>query len=486
MLTGELRNKIDSIWTMLWTEGSTNPLTNIEQITYMIFMKELDNAELKKEEDAHVLGISHESIFPKDKPEYRWNTFKNFGNSQELYGLMVSEIFPFIRDLKGDSDDTAFSKYMKDAIFQINQPSTLQKLISVIDQLPTGDSDVQGDIYEHLLSKLQTSGTNGQFRTPRHIIKMMVNLVKPKPDDVISDPAMATAGFLAGAGEYLRDHHGDLLLNPKTRDHYHNNMFHGNDTDRTMLRIGAMNMMLHGVENPQIFYRDSLSESNDERDKYSLILANPPFTGSLDYETTSKSLLTMTKTKKTELLFLALFLRTLKPGGRAAVIVPDGVLFGTSNAHKSIRKAIIEDNKLEGVISMPSGVFKPYAGVSTAVLLFTKTNSGGTDKVWFYNMENDGFTLNDNRSPIEENDIPDIIERFSNMEGEEGRERTDKSFLIPVEEIIENGYDLSINRYKEIVYEEVEYDEPGVIIGRIKDLNRESQEILGKLEELVE
>lgn len=486
MLTGSLRNKIDGIWTMLWTEGSTNPLTNIEQITYMIFMKELDNAELKKEEDALVLGIPHESIFPKDKPEYRWNTFKNLGNAQQLYELMVSEIFPFIKELKGDSDDTAFSKYMREAIFQINQPSTLQKLIAVIDELPTDDADVQGDIYEHLLSKLSTAGTNGQFRTPRHIIKMMVALMKPQPGDIISDPAMGTAGFLVAAGEYLREHHGDLLLNPSTREHYHNHMFYGNDTDRTMLRIGAMNMMLHGVDNPQISYRDSLSESNTEKDKYTLILANPPFKGSLDYDSTSNDLLTVVRTKKTELLFLALFLRTLKPGGRAAVIVPDGVLFGTSNAHKNIRKAILEKNKLDAVISMPSGVFKPYAGVSTAVLLFTKTNSGGTDQIWFYDMQNDGFSLNDNRTPIDENDIPDIIERYQNLEAEKDRERTDQSFLVPVEEIIKNGYDLSINRYKEIVYEEIEYDDPFEIIDRIKKLNSESQEILAELERLVE
>ncbi|GEB29895.1 type I restriction-modification system, M subunit [Enterococcus casseliflavus] len=468
MITGTIKSKIDNIWTTLWTEGSTNPLTNIEQLTYLLFMKDLDRAELEKEKNSEVLDLEYTSVFPKENPEYRWHTFKDLGDTQEMFSLMQQEIFPFIKTLSGENDDTAFSRYMKDAIFQINKPGTLQKVVEALEELPTEDRDMQGDIYEYLLSKLATSGTNGQFRTPRHIIKMMVDLMAPTPQDIISDPAMGSAGFLIAASEYIREHHPELFLDSILSKHYHNNMFHGNDMDSTMLRIGAMNMMLHGVDNPQIEYQDSLSQDNLEREKYSLILANPPFKGSLDYDTTANDLLASIKTKKTELLFLALFLRTLKPGGRAAVIVPDGVLFGSSKAHKDIRKEIVENNKLDAVISMPSGVFKPYAGVSTAILIFTKTEIGGTDNVWFYDMKADGYSLDDKRNPIKENDILDIVERFKNRDQEIERKRTEQSFMVPVEELEENDYDLSINKYKEIEYDEMEYEEPLEIIKRIK------------------
>lgn len=481
MITGTIKNKIDNIWTVLWTEGSTNPLTNIEQITYLLFMKDLDRAELAKEKGMEVMGENYSPIFPDDKPEYRWHTFKDLGDAQQMFTLMQQEIFPFIKQLNGTNDDTAFSRYMKDAIFQINKPSTLQKVVASLDELPTEDRDIQGDIYEYLLSKLATSGTNGQFRTPRHIIKMMVELMEPNPQDIISDPAMGSAGFLVAASEYLREHHQDLFLDQKLNKHYHNNMFHGNDMDSTMLRIGAMNMMLHGVDNPQIEYRDSLSQDNLERDKYSLILANPPFKGSLDYESTANDLLASIKTKKTELLFLALFLRTLKAGGRAAIIVPDGVLFGSSKAHKDIRKEIAEKNKLEAVISMPSGVFKPYAGVSTAILIFTKTEIGGTDNVWFYNMQADGYSLDDKRNPIDNNDIPDIISRFKVRKKEIDRNRTEKSFVVPIEELKENDYDLSINKYKEIEYDEREYEASSIILHRVTELENR---IIVNLEEL--
>ena len=474
MITGELKNKIDGIWTTLWTEGSTNPLTNIEQVTYLLFMKGLDEAELAKEQDAELLGLAYDGIFPKEKSYLRWNVFKNLGDAEDMYNKMTQEIFPFIKGLGGE-DESAFSKYMKDAIFQINKPSTLQRVVSAIDNIPMEDRDTQGDVYEYLLSKLATSGTNGQFRTPRHIINMMVALMKPTPEDIIIDPAMGSAGFLVAASEYLRKNHSDLFLIQGLKEHFHQNMFHGNDMDTTMLRIGAMNMMLHGVDAPNISYRDSLSEDNKEKEKYTLVLANPPFKGSLDYEAVANDLLAVAKTKKTELLFLTLFLRILKPGGRAAVIVPDGVLFGSSNAHKAIRQEIIENNKLEAIISMPSGVFKPYAGVSTAIMIFTKTNAGGTDHVWFYDMKADGYSLDDKRNEIEANDIPDILARYNNIENEKDRKRTEQSFFVPFEEIKENDWDLSINKYKEIEYEEIEYREPHIILEEIMALEDEIQ-----------
>ena len=485
MITGELKNKIDQLWEMLWTEGNANPLTNIEQLTYLLFMKDLDKAELHREGDAEFLGIPYEGIFPKDKPEYRWSTFKNMGDAQEVYRLMSQEIFPFIKSLSGDTDDTAFSRYMRDAIFQINKPATLQKAIAALDELPTDDKDILGDIYEYLLSKLASAGTNGQFRTPRHIIDMMVELMQPTIKDIISDPAMGSAGFLVSASRYLNRQKDEWQTNMESMKHFHHTMFHGNDMDTTMLRLGAMNMMLHGVEDPQIAYRDSLSQDNEETDKYTLVLANPPFKGSLDYDTTANDLVAMVKTKKTELLFLALFLRTLKAGGRAAVIVPDGVLFGSSKAHKTIRQEIVENHKLDAVISMPSGVFKPYAGVSTAILMFTKTGNGGTDKVWFYDMKADGFSLDDKRQPIGDNDIPDIINRFHHLADEANRKRTEQSFFVPFEEIKANDFDLSINKYKEIEYEKVEYEPTAVILEKIKALETEIQASFVELERLL-
>lgn len=482
MITGEIKNKIDGIWTTLWTEGNTNPLTNIEQLTYLLFIKGLDEEELRKENEATFLGLEHKGIFsemPADftkvQKEYwskmRWTQFKQLP-AEEMHQVMITTIFPFIKNL-GGKEDSAFSKYMKDASFLINKPATLQKVVTALDSIPMEDRDTQGDIYEYLLSKLQTSGTNGQFRTPRHIINMIVELMKPTPTDKIIDPAMGSAGFLVSASEYLRRNHNDLFYTAELSHHFHNEMFYGNDMDTTMLRIGAMNMMLHGVDAPNIDYRDSLSEDNKDEEKYTLVLANPPFKGSLDYESVSNDLLKIAKTKKTELLFLSLFLRILKPGGRAAVIVPDGVLFGSSNAHKAIRKEIIENNKLEAIISMPSGVFKPYAGVSTGIMIFTKIGTGGTDKVWFYDMKADGFSLDDKRAPIESNDIDDIIVRYSNLKGEIDRKRTEQSFFVPVVEIREQDYDLSINKYKEIEYEKVEYKSPSDIIDTIQKLEDE-------------
>lgn len=483
LITGELRNKVDKVWEIFWTGGITNPLSVIEQFTYLLFIKGLDDKQIDLDNNAGILGIDADKIFRDDQQNLRWKNFKQLG-AIDMYEVVSKKVFPFIKKIHGD-DESAFSKYMDDAIFMIPTPQMLEKIITNIDTLPLGDGDSKGDLYEYLLSKVATAGTNGQFRTPRHIIKMMVALMKPTPTDIIVDPAAGSAGFLVAAGEYLQENNEDLFAIKELRDHYNNGMFFGNDMDRTMLRIGAMNMMLHGVEKPNIDYRDSLSEQNKDNEKYTLVLANPPFKGSLDYDSVAADLLKTTKTKKTELLFLALFLRTLKKGGRCASIVPDGVLFGSSNAHKSIRKEIVENHHLHGIISMPSGVFKPYAGVSTAIMIFTKTGAGGTDKVWFYDMKADGYSLDDKRQPIDNNDIDDIINRYHNLENEIDRKRTEQSFLVDKSEIVEKDYDLSINRYKEIEYDEVKYEEPKVIINKIKELEQQILDGINDIERMV-
>ena len=486
MITGELRSKVDKIWETFWTGGITNPLEVIEQFTYLLFIKGLDDKEIVKENDAVLLGIDFDRTFPEDKQSLRWSKFKNF-DAETMYNVVLNEVFPFIKTLHTNKE-SAYAKYMGDAIFKIPTPLMLSKIVDGIDNIDMDEnSDTKGDLYEYLLSKVATAGTNGQFRTPRHIIDMIVKLMKPMPEDIIVDPAAGSAGFLVSSQEYLRKNHSDLFLVQGLKEHFNNDMFYGFDMDRTMLRIGAMNMMLHGVDNPNIEYKDSLSEVNTDKEKFSLVLANPPFKGSLDYEQVSADLLKVTKTKKTELLFLALFLTILKTGGRCASIVPDGVLFGSTGGHKSIRKEIVENHKLEAIISMPSGVFKPYAGVSTAIMIFTKTGTGGTDKVWFYDMKADGYSLDDKRNLIEDNDINDIVERFSNLDKEEGRKRTEQSFFVPVEEIRDNGYDLSINKYKEIEYEEIKYDSPQEIMLRIRelemDINAGIEELAGMIGE---
>ncbi|MGN7385281.1 type I restriction-modification system subunit M [Paenibacillus sp. SAFN-117] len=483
MITGELRQKVDRIWETFWTGGITNPLSVIEQFTYLLFIKGLDEAETRKENESVLLSLPFTGLFPSDKQYLRWSQFKSF-DPQRMYDVVSNEVFPFIKTLHGDKD-SAYAKYMGDAIFMIPTPNMLVRIVEGIDSIDMKDRDTSGDLYEYLLSKVATAGTNGQFRTPRHIIQMMVELMKPTPEDIICDPAAGSAGFLVAAGEYLRRHHADLFLVQGLKEHFNNHMFYGFDMDRTMLRIGAMNMLLHGVDNPNIEYRDSLNENNTDKDRYTLILANPPFKGSLDADSVAADLLRVTRTKKTELLFLALFLRMLKVGGRCASIVPDGVLFGNSTAHKAIRKEIVENHKLEAIISMPSGVFKPYAGVSTAIMIFTKTGAGGTDHVWFYDMKADGYSLDDKRNPIEANDIPDIVERFGKWEAEKERKRTEKSFLVPVDEIRDNNYDLSINRYKETEYEEIQYEDPKVILASIKQLEDEIVEGLAELEALL-
>lgn len=494
MVTGELKNKIDSLWEIFWTGGLTNPLDVIEQMTYLMFIRDLDDADNIHVKESAMLGLPYQSIFSGevevgertiDGRLMKWSVFHDFP-AAKMYSVVQEWVFPFIKNIHGDKT-SAYAKYMGDAIFKIPTPLMLDKIVASLDEIyeqmaQIADADTRGDVYEYLLSKLATAGVNGQFRTPRHIIRMMVEMMDPKADDVICDPACGTSGFLVAASEYLKENKKtEVLFNNKNKDHYMNHMFHGYDMDRTMLRIGAMNMMTHGVDNPFIEYRDSLSDQNPDSEKYSLILANPPFKGSLDYDTVSADLLKICKTKKTELLFLALFERMLKIGGRCACIVPDGVLFGSSKAHKDIRKEIVEEQRLVAVISMPSGVFKPYAGVSTAILIFTKTGHGGTDRVWFYDMRADGYSLDDKRTKMKEDDIPDIIRRFRNLEGETERKRTEQSFFVEKKEIVENGYDLSINKYKEVEYIPVEYPPTEEIMDKIMELDaeiaREMQEL---------
>ena len=498
MITGELKNRINSLWEIFWTGGITNPLEVVEQMTYLMFIRDLDDTDNLRAKESAMLGLPFQSVFSDevqigdrkiDGRQLKWSVFHDF-DAGRMYTIMQEWVFPFIKTLHGDKD-SAYSKYMDDAIFKIPTPLMLSKIVDAMDEIydqmeKLKDGDTRGDIYEFLLSKIATAGVNGQFRTPRHIIKMMVELMQPKPEFTICDPACGTAGFLVEAEEYLMTNHKkEIFFDRIKKDHFMNHMFHGYDMDRTMLRIGAMNMMTHGVDSPFIEYRDSLSDQNPDKEKFDLILANPPFKGKVDAEIISADLLKVCKTKKTELLFLALFLRSLKLGGRCACIVPDGVLFGSSTAHKAIRKELVEGNRLEAVISMPSGVFKPYAGVSTAVLIFTKTGHGGTDKVWFYDMTADGFSLDDKRSEVAENDIPDIIARFHDLQGEEGRERTEKSFFVPKDEIAENGYDLSINKYKKTEYQAVEYAPTSQIMAELHELEAEIKKGLAELEEML-
>jgi type I restriction enzyme M protein len=407
MITGELKSKVDSIWDTMWSGGISNPLSVIEQLTYLLFIKRLDELHTLKEAKAGRTGIPIEDpVFTAEQGHLRWSRFKEAA-PEKMFETVRDGVFPFIKTL-GDNGQTdgeggsTYTHHMKDALFMMPTARVLANVVDQLDGIDMADSDTKGDLYEYMLGKIATAGQNGQFRTPRHIIKLMVDMTAPTPKGVICDPACGTAGFLIAASEHLVEHHSDSIYkDADARRKFNDHTFHGYDFDNTMLRIGSMNMLLHGVENPDIRYRDSLAEADDDdAEKYSLILANPPFAGSLDYESTAKDLQQIVKTKKTELLFLALFLRLLQTGGRAAVIVPDGVLFGSSKAHKALRRILIEEQKLDAIISMPSGVFKPYAGVSTAILLFTKTNSGGTDDVWFYDMQADGLSLDDCPAPL--------------------------------------------------------------------------------------
>ena len=546
MLTGKLKNQVDEIWEVFWTGGVTNPISVIEQFTYLLFIRRLDEIHTSRERQALLLDAAFDNpIFTTEQDSYRWSKFKNL-DPDVMFDLVKDKVFPFIKTINGE--DTSFAKHMADAIFMMPKATVLDRVVTLIDKIPMDDRDTKGDLYEYMLSKLQSSGTNGQFRTPRHIIQMMVEMTQPRLDgnksDIICDPASGTCGFLMASEEYVRKQYQNELMRPENSTHFHNKMFNAYDFDQHMLRIGAMNLMLHGVEHPTVEYRDSLSDQGEHNisDKYTLILANPPFKGSVAYDELSPDLLTALgkspkkttpkaekpeydengelieknrkkgPSEKTELLFLALILRMLQTGGRAAVIVPDGVLFGSTKSHKEIRKTIIEDHKLDAVVSLPSGVFKPYAGVSTAILFFTKTNSGGTDHVWFYDMKADGFSLDDKRTPLFKNqaltteadaidtsllnnntppsehkshtlnNIPDVLYRWKHSDKESDRKRTEQSFTVPLSEIVANDYDLSLNRYKEVVYEEVQYDEPKVILERIKSLQQAMDQGIKELE----
>lgn len=498
MITGQIKNQIDQIWDTFWeSAGITNPMSVLEQMTYLFFMKLLDDAERQREKISQELDLGeldnptfplgswHNPETDEDVPgqSLRWHNFKQL-DPDTMFRTIQRDVFPFIKHLNS-GDDSAYSRFMGNANFLIASPRALVKIVDGIDTLEMNDRDTMGDVYEYILGKMAASGKNGQFRTPRHIIRMMVELMRPTLNDTVCDPAMGSAGFIVETAKYIKDHYQAELMKQHNDEHFRRSMLHGFDTDQTMLRIGAMNLMLHDINNPDVAFRDSLSTDNTDSDRYTLILANPPFAGNLDYEAVSKSLLATAKTKKTELLFLALFLRSLALGGRCASIVPDGVLTGTSNAHKAIRKAIVDDNRLEAVISMPSGVFKPYAGVSTAILIFTKTGAGGTDKIWFYDMKADGFSLDDKRNPVADNDIPDIIARFHALDAEADRTRTDKSFLVPVDEIREHDYDLAFNTYKETIREVVEYEAPEVLISRAAALASKISDGINSLQSLI-
>jgi type I restriction enzyme M protein len=511
MLTGELRSQIDAIWNAFWTGGISNPLEVMEQITYLLFIRRLDDAHTLEESKALLLKKPiARRVFPEGRDEkgrdfndLRWSRFKNFAPA-EMFAVMGEHVFPFLRtSLSKGGDGSTYAHHMKDARFTIPTAGLLAKVVDMLDHVPMEDRDTKGDVYEYMLGKIASAGQNGQFRTPRHIIKLMVEMTAPTPKDILCDPASGTCGFLVAAGEFLREKHPKLFQDDLARAHFHHGMFHGYDFDNTMLRIGSMNMALHGVDNPDIRYKDSLAQDHaGDEEKYSLILANPPFAGSLDYENTAKDLLAIVKTKKTELLFLALFLRLLKPGGRAAVIVPDGVLFGSSKAHKELRRMLVEDHKLDGVVSLPSGAFRPYAGVSTAILLFTKTNSGGTDDVWFYDMQADGWSLDDKRQPLldtdllganparplteaehAKNNLPDALTRWAERAASERRRPySAQSFCVPKAKIKAQGYDLSINRYKEVVHSALQHLPPLEILARLTTLEAEIQEGLKELE----
>ena len=510
MVTGAIKNKVDKIWTDIWAGGITNPLTVIEQLTYLMFVRSLDEKELETEEFENMTGEKMDKIFPQSAAgqSMRWSKFKN-NDPRDIYDIIAQRVFPAIKNMRhgrlpdfteqgelmevsggagnNEQNNTAFARYMGDAMFLIPTPQVLQKIITGLDDLyehDIADLDMQGDLYEYMLGKLATAGQNGQFRTPRHIREMMVELLQPAPDDMICDPACGTAGFLVSASEYIRRNYEDTMT-AEQWEHFAGDAFTGFDTDRTMLRISAMNLMLHSISHPEIDYNDSVSKQNQISDMFTMCLANTPIKGTVDAESIHDNLKAVTNTKKTELLFLALFLRMLKKGGQCACIVPDGVLFGSSKAHKAIRRELVENHQLRAVISMPSGVFKPYAGVSTAVLVFTKTGAGGTENVWFYDMKADGLSLDDKRSEIAENDIPDIISRFHNLEQESGRQRTEQSFFVPKQEIADNDYDLSINKYKQVEYVPIEYPSTTEIMADLHELEMEITAGLAELEEML-
>ena len=506
MVTGELRRRIDALWTEFWMGGITNPLTVIEQITFLMYARLLDINEARDENREKRTGKSFARRFKEDEQHLRWSQFRHLG-AEKMLPVVRDEVFRQFRSTVASG--TSFAEFMKDAQLMIQKPSLLVKAVNMIHELPLTEGDTKGDLYEYLLSKLTTAGINGQFRTPRHIIRLMVDMLELKPTDVIADPACGTGGFLVSVMEYLLEtytspeavieetdpesgtvekiHTGDLL--EEHRMHIRSGMFHGFDFDVTMLRIAAMNLMLHGVDDPDIHYQDTLSTGFTDRyprqanEGFDVILANPPFKGSLDFEEVHSGLLRQVKTKKTELLFLALILRMLKTGGRSATIVPDGVLFGSSGAHRQLRELLVNQNQLEAVISLPSGVFKPYAGVSTGILIFTK--GGRTDNVFFYDVQADGYSLDDKREKVTEDDLLDCLARWRSRDPLRDTDRTNKAFFVTATEIRGADYDLSLSRYKETVYAEEEYDPPQVILERMKTLNNVVATDLAELEEML-
>lgn len=539
MITGAVKNRIDKIWLDIYSAGLANPLTVIEQLTYLMFIRSLDVRELENESYAATFGMDEQFASPPVFPQtpggqaMRWSHFKD-KNPETIFNIISKRLFPAIKAMEGgklpdvdengqipgedgkDSPDsaaeaageeaaktvnkeqdkeddktaaeTSFARFMKDAVFLLPTPQITQKVVTALEELYVEEDiarqDMQGDLYEYMLSKLSTAGRNGQFRTPRHIREMMVELMRPTADDIICDPACGTAGFLISAAEYIRAHQ-EGEMSPEQWEHFYGPAFTGYDTDPTMLRLSAMNLMLHAITHPDIRYRDSVSKENDVTAAFTLCLANPPFKGSIDSESISDTLKAVTSTKKTELLFLALFLRLLKKGGRCACIVPDGVLFGSSKAHLSLRKELVEKHQLQAVISMPSGVFRPYAGVSTAILIFVKTGAGGTENVWFYDMKADGFSLDDKRAPVTENDIPDVIARYHNLEAERSRARTEQSFFVPKEDIVASGYNLGFNTYRQEEYTAEEYPPTQQLMAELQELETQIAAEFAKLKEML-
>lgn len=516
MLTPALRSKVDQLWDKFWSGGIANPLTAIEQISYLLFMRRLDALDEKRRGDAEFLKQEFKSLFAgqyetrrgdkRPRKELRWSQFRHLP-AEEMLEHVRDNVFPFIKTLEDGGQ--VFTRYMQDAVFIIPKASLLVEAVGIIDEIyaelererqEAGQSfqDVQGDLYEYLLSELKSSGKNGQFRTPRHIIQMIVTLVDPKLGEEVCDPACGTGGFLLGAYQHILTQHtspdhrfvggdgierglvGDRLTDPRQWRILKEKTFHGYDFDTTMVRIGLMNLLLHGIDHPDLGYMDTLSKRYTERDRYDVVLANPPFKGSIDKGDINEEL--RLKTTKTELLFVNRMIDLLHVGGRSGVIVPDGVLFGPSKAHRALREMLVEECELQGIVKMPSGVFKPYAGVSTAALILVK--GGKTEHVWYYDMQADGFSLDDKRERIAENDIPDVIARWKARHPEKDTDRTAKAFFVPVEEIRENQYDLSINRYKETAYEEMEYEAPEVIMQKLRGLEREILNDLSELERL--
>jgi type I restriction enzyme M protein len=512
MITGALRSRIDSLWTDFWTGGITNPLTVIEQITFLMYSRLLDMQERTQEKRAAIEGKREPSLFSECDQDCRWETWRHYGGP-EMLPHVRDRVFPHFRRMaeRSSGEGSQFAAFMKDAQLMIQKESLLVKAVNAVHDLPLEQGDTKGDLYEYLLSKLTTAGINGQFRTPRHIIRMMVELMQPQPTDRICDPSCGTAGFLIESYDYLLRQHssaagthkevvdgeeqvrysGDLL--GEHRAHVDTDMFHAYDFDATMLRIATMNLIMHGVKKPDVHYQDTLSQSFEERhpmgskNAFDIILANPPFKGTLDEQDVAPDILRTVKTKKTELLFIGLILRMLKVGGRSATIVPDGVLFGSSKAHVQLRQHLIENNQLEAVISLPSGVFKPYAGVSTAIIIFAK--GGKTENVFFYDMQSDGFTLDDKRTKIGNGrgDIPDVQAKYLQWcEGlSDFSDRTAKAFEVSADDISAQSFDLSINRYKQAQEVIVQYESPTLILKRLQAIESEITADLAQLSELI-